>query len=806
MTWLQSIVDMITFPSPPSSYSLVSHRELFFVQNGNAPVPCMLYSLRSGSPLLVVYCHSNGCDIGDMHAALHCMAESFHCHLLSFEFPGYGLYEGKSSMKTIDNTCNALLDYLENVLRVDLSRVVWYGRSIGSGPAINMANVCASRGIEPAGLIVQCGFCNFKEVARFLFGRVAKRLVAHKWDNERLIARLKCPVLILHGKKDKMIPPEHAERLWESVVNKERSKLILCHCGHNDFNFHKCTLRPIHEFLYTIKRENPSTLIDRLTIPANCRPMVSHIGILRLKVPAMAMKRYNLDQIERITAHSAVTNLASVKQITVSDSDTGIAPAEEKVGGLSSLRVEQTDEKDVVLSMQPLGENGLRSDNAKDALDAGHDAATDNVIPDFNNPSSLGGAAEEEPKRGRKVKITGIKRKPDEKEKRRQKERRHCACGDAEKNAEVCIVCYDAECQFYRKGINPEDANHLLNVRALVHAITTRLVTFLYALREDLEMEIAENGSLTNETPLEQVVEWVEAQYWIRDPFLNLYEELIWVDGKVNVEYVLGPYRLTQTHWEAKEYDGKRTRPSDSLHRVRIPVWCYMPTPVHFRFITEWIMLSSTKLREFLPDPLVQKSSKKVMEKEKEQNVAPDDFAAAFASHFGAWVSEPRGRAILDKFGTLCGGLPDAPSMAIPVAAVQATADKGGLAYWLRPRDGGLPPLRQFLQRENQSLNAQQYISSAFMNPAVPPLFFSEEEIVALFSTPSKRVHIARNADYFAANILSLLESVSRIRMGTSLVPALNRSMQFVARNSFSASKRGRRRGAPTAPLISKTV
>merc|ERR1719199_266282 len=129
---LQRIVDIITFPSPPSSYSLASHPEFFFVkkpgEKDSPGVPCMLYAVPRGAPVLIVHAHSNGCDIGDMHQALQCISESLRVHVLSFEFPGYGLHLGTASMKSIDASLEAVLSYIIEDLHVNPSQVVWYGR------------------------------------------------------------------------------------------------------------------------------------------------------------------------------------------------------------------------------------------------------------------------------------------------------------------------------------------------------------------------------------------------------------------------------------------------------------------------------------------------------------------------------------------------------------------------------------------------------------------------------------------------------------------------------------------------------
>lgn len=957
---LQKIVDMVAFPSPPSSYSLVSHRELFFVdpklrgelngkkkaaksksadelaepktdgavsstdgggggsescvssgggtpmsnkgnKNGGKndnltlggkastrsssrsskqktqsvpinqlPIPCMLYTLRSGAPTLLVHCHSNGCDIGDMHAALHCMAETFDSHVLSFDFPGYGLYEGKSSMKDIDETCLAILDYIENVLQVDLSRVIWYGRSIGSGPAINLAHTLMQRNIQPAGVIIQCGFSDFKEVVGFLFGRVIKRLVQQKWNNYAMMGELDCPVLLLHGKKDKMIPHTHAEALWEQVQRKERSKIILCRCGHNDFNFQKCTLRPINDFLHNIREFNSwmAPTIPQLQIPTSSRPRVAHVGLLRMKMQTMTMKRYSITHIEKALESLACIagdagDNGSVVPYIGAPGVSGIATQGSNIRASTNLFFEsqksgEDSNKEETTPRTPItvGPDGkphpsitdvapnragefamicpqsLSAENVEVDVEEEEDAHKDkdDVAPtDPDTPAAL-----------TKVPIPGVKRKVDKdranspaakedvsspKGKSGQHARTgrrglHCACADnSSSDMEVCVVCHEYDCVYYRHGIAADDPTHLTNVRNLCHLVTTRLITFLYALRRDLEAEIRDGGSFTNDTPLEHVIDWVEAQFWLRDPMLTLYEELVWTsEGTMEIEYTLGPYRLRRDGWCVEEYDGKwKARNNEGGDRLRTPLWCYLPTPVHFRFITEWIMLSSSKLRDFVPPPIVKKSTKKLLEKEKEQKGAPDDFAAAFATHFAAWTAEPSRRKLLENFANLCMGAPHARRGASSPRTIYSPEDsaaisyiepeKGTYEYWLRPEKGHLPPLRQLLNKEAQSICLGAYLSEVFSSrlstldnpegrePPRMPVVETEEQVVEMFASPAKRMHLARNADYFAAVCLNLMASNSdHLQFGSSLTPALNRSIQYVARNAINMNRRDRRR------------
>lgn len=288
----------------------------------------MLYAIPQGAPLLIVHAHSNGCDIGDMREALSCISESLRVHVMSFEFPGYGLHMGSPNMRSIDDAVSAVMHYLLDDLKLNPAQLVWYGRSIGSGPAIRAAHrITRERQEQPGGLIVQCGFASFGEVAGHLFGRVASHLVSPLWPNEAMMKELHCPVLLLHGRADTMIPIEQSERLWNAVKLREPSKFHACDCGHNDFNFQRCMLRPIYDFLVGLI-SIPSFPAGnfKIEIASSCQAFVHHLRPLRAKIPVYSFRWGELDEAMRLLKSkngTARATTSSSSAATVSSTPSG---------------------------------------------------------------------------------------------------------------------------------------------------------------------------------------------------------------------------------------------------------------------------------------------------------------------------------------------------------------------------------------------------------------------------------------------------------------------------------------------------
>ena len=140
------------------------------------------------------------------------------------EYPGYGRSAGSPSEESITQTFVAAYDLLTSRKDVDPSRIVFFGRSLGGGA------VCALARHRPsATLILMSTFSSAKSFAKNFLA--PSFIVRDPFDNLGVVKNYPHPVLIIHGKRDTVIPFSHAKALHKAA---KQGTLIAYDAGHND--------------------------------------------------------------------------------------------------------------------------------------------------------------------------------------------------------------------------------------------------------------------------------------------------------------------------------------------------------------------------------------------------------------------------------------------------------------------------------------------------------------------------------------------------------------------------------------------
>lgn len=219
----------LAFPHPPASAAQPRELEIaggeskWFDVNGTRVEAWLLPAASAGVAPLIVYTHGNG-ELIDFWAQAFEPMRAAGFHVLLVEYPGYGRSSGKPSERSITAALLAAYDDATQDPRVDATRIVGYGRSMGGGA---IAQLAARRPL--AALILESTFTSLEDMIRAY--HVPRWLIVNHFDTRQVLGSFRKPVLLLHGIYDEVIPVAHAHAL-EAVA--PGAELHLMNCGHNN--------------------------------------------------------------------------------------------------------------------------------------------------------------------------------------------------------------------------------------------------------------------------------------------------------------------------------------------------------------------------------------------------------------------------------------------------------------------------------------------------------------------------------------------------------------------------------------------
>jgi len=223
----------VFFPRPTSGLPAPPGSENLSISVGDGVSVAARYHPSDLSVPTVLHFHGNGEIVSDYDLIAPAF-RSAGASLVSVDYRGYGASTGSPSTSNLINDAPVILDHVIAFLkeRGHSGPLVVMGRSLGSGPAIELAS---TRGSDIAGLIVDSGFARIPPLLA-LFGISLESLGLRELsglDNEDKMAKVRVPVLVLHAEGDVLLPPWNGERILECAASDEKRLVMIPNADHN---------------------------------------------------------------------------------------------------------------------------------------------------------------------------------------------------------------------------------------------------------------------------------------------------------------------------------------------------------------------------------------------------------------------------------------------------------------------------------------------------------------------------------------------------------------------------------------------
>ncbi|MDE5075680.1 MAG: alpha/beta hydrolase [Trichodesmium sp. St15_bin1_1] len=216
--WAFFFSDRLIFLPRPSSYQ--TNQDFVKLKSRDRTQITGIYLPLPKAEYTILYSHGNGEDLGEILPRLRDLRD-IGFNIFSYDYQGYGTSQGRPSVAGAYQDVNAAYEYLTQRLGIPANKIIVYGYSVGGGPSVDLA----SR--QPvAGLVIESSF-----TTAF---RVVTGIPVYPFDkfpNIDNIKNVNCPVLVIHGNADRVIPFSHGQQLF-AMVDQPKLSFWVNGAGH----------------------------------------------------------------------------------------------------------------------------------------------------------------------------------------------------------------------------------------------------------------------------------------------------------------------------------------------------------------------------------------------------------------------------------------------------------------------------------------------------------------------------------------------------------------------------------------------
>ncbi|MEZ5690441.1 MAG: alpha/beta hydrolase [Rickettsiales bacterium] len=213
----------------PEQYGLLGFHEYFVKTDDNISIQLWYKPAEDNKPT-IVYFHGNASHMGN-RAGIYSALTNHGLGVLAVSYRGYGKSAGNPSERGLYKDARAAIYFLNESMRLPLNKIIIYGESLGTGVSTKIASE-----YDVGAVILQAPYISaIKRASEIYFFFPVNLVMLDKFNSISRIDRINCPLLILHGKQDEVIPSYHSETLLKEAVQPKKA-IFFDDVGHNNFD------------------------------------------------------------------------------------------------------------------------------------------------------------------------------------------------------------------------------------------------------------------------------------------------------------------------------------------------------------------------------------------------------------------------------------------------------------------------------------------------------------------------------------------------------------------------------------------
>lgn len=202
---------LAAFVFQPPSPTYDKDPGLIWLRTEHEEVIPAYYIRKEGAHFTLIFSHGNAEDLGLILRYFRDMSHELCVNFFLYEYTGYGRSTGRPREAAVYADIEAAFKYVRDVIGIPWTQIVPYGRSIGTAPSVYLATRMPVRGVVLQSPMVSIYRIPFQ--LRFTL----------PWDvfcNIDKVSDVCCPLLIIHGTRDEIVPCWHGQALYEAAKSK----------------------------------------------------------------------------------------------------------------------------------------------------------------------------------------------------------------------------------------------------------------------------------------------------------------------------------------------------------------------------------------------------------------------------------------------------------------------------------------------------------------------------------------------------------------------------------------------------------
>ncbi|MFD2824423.1 alpha/beta hydrolase [Lacinutrix iliipiscaria] len=215
--------------------------ELFLKTDKDAVINALHFKVDNPKGV-IVYFHGNAGDLSRWGMITEYFVEKQY-DVLVMDYRTFGKSTGALSEEALYTDAQFCYDYIKTRYTEDLITV--YGRSLGTG----IATFIASKN-QPKQLVLETPYFSIQDVAKHRFPIFpVKYLMNYKLPTNEFIAQVICPISIVHGTDDMVVPFSSGEKLYKTAPKEKMSFIIIEGGSHNNLITYEAYHKHINKVL-----------------------------------------------------------------------------------------------------------------------------------------------------------------------------------------------------------------------------------------------------------------------------------------------------------------------------------------------------------------------------------------------------------------------------------------------------------------------------------------------------------------------------------------------------------------------------